>query len=451
MVMLSSKLKLLLNRRRQEKLPERVIDAIRVQQNASERLVGWFQLAVVILFGLLYTASPKAFSADTPFEPVPWVLSVYLVLTIFRLSFSYRRSLSIPLLYVSVIIDMGLLLGMIWTFHVQYQQPAPFYLKSPTLLYVFIFIALRALRFEVRYVIAAGLFAAVGWILLAAYAIFMAGGFDRVTRDYVYYMTSNSILIGAELDKVITILTVTVILAVAISRARSLLIRAVAESAAAHDLSRFFAPEIARQIIAAELEVKAGQGQVRNAAILNTDIRGFTNVATKVEPDELMQILAEYQSRLVPIIQRHGGAIDKFMGDGIMATFGAAVTTDRFAADALRAADDIMAAVESWKTDCARQGKPALKIGAAVATGSVIFGAVGDATRLEYTVIGDAVNISAKLEKHTKKEGVRALCTAETYRTATAQGYQPPSDRTLLENRMVEGLAEPVDIVVVGE
>jgi len=139
------------------------------------------------------------------------------------------------------------------------------------------------------------------------------------------------------------------------------------------------------------------------------------------------------------------------MGDGIMATFGAAVTTDRFAADALRAVDDIMAAVQSWKSDCAGQGKPALEIGAAVATGSVIFGAVGDATRLEYTVIGDAVNISAKLEKHTKKEGVHALCTAETYRMATSQGYQPPSDRALLENRLVEGLAEPVDIIVAGE
>jgi len=449
--MLSNQLKLLLNLRRQEKLPERVLDAIRVQQNASERLVGWFQLAVVLLFGILYTASPKALSTGTPFEPVPWVLSVYLALTVFRLVYSYRRSLSIPLLYFSVIIDMGLLLGMIWTFHVQYQQPAPFYLKTPTLLYVFIFIALRALRFEARYVIAAGLFAAVGWILLAAYAIFMAGGFGRITRDYVYYMTSNSILIGAELDKVITIITVTAILAVAISRARSLLIRSVAESAAAHDLSRFFAPEIARQITAAELEATAGQGQVRNAAILNTDIRGFTKVAAEVQPDALMQILAEYQSRLVPIIQRHGGAIDKFMGDGIMATFGAAVTTDRFAADALRAVDDILLAVESWKTDCARQGRPVLEIGAAVATGSVIFGAVGDATRLEYTVIGDAVNISAKLEKQTKKEGVRALCTVETYRMAGAQGYQPTSIGPLLENRIVEGLAEPVDIIVVGE
>ena len=86
-----------------------------------------------------------------------------------------------------------------------------------------------------------------------------------------------------------------------------------------------------------------------------------------------------------------------------------------------------------------------------MATGSIIFGAVGDATRLEYTVIGDAVNISAKLEKHTKKEGVRALCTAETYRTANDQGYQPPSVKKLLEKRNVEGLAEPVDIIVIGK
>jgi adenylate cyclase len=318
---------------RQPELPARVRASIREQQNAGERLVGWLQLAVVFLFGMLYTAAPKTFTADSPFEPVPWFLSVYLLLTVGRLILAYRRSLSTALLYLSIIVDIGLLLGMIWAFHRQYQQPAAFYLKSPTLLYVFIFISLRALRFEARYVLAAGLFAAAGWVLLAVYATWSAGGFASVTRDYVHYMTSNSILIGAELDKVITILTVTVILAVAITRARDLLVSTVVEGTAAQDLARFFAPEIARKITSAEQAVTVGQGQVRKAAILNTDIRGFTGIAAQIAPDELMQLLAEYQSRLVPIIERNGGSIDKFMGDGIMATFGAASASEHYAAD----------------------------------------------------------------------------------------------------------------------
>ena len=436
------------NRRSEKVLQQRVLDAISEQQNAGERLVGWFQLAVVILFGLLYFVSPKGFSSDTVFEPVPWFLSVYFVLTIIRLLLSYRRRLPSPLLYASVIVDMGLLLGMIWIFHLQYQQSPAFYLKSPTLLYVFIFIALRALRFEARYVVTAGLFAAVGWVLLAVYAIFSSDNNLAITRDYVHYMKSNSILVGAEFDKVITILTVTAILTVAITRARRLLIKAVTERAAVHDLSRFFSPEIAEQITTAEQQITVGQGHKRNAAILMTDIRGFTSLAATTPPDILMQMLAEYQSRLVPIIQQHGGAIDKFMGDGIMATFGAVASNPEYAADALRALEDILIEAESWQSKGGNNKRiKACRVGAAVAEGPVIVGAVGDDTRMEYTVIGDAVNIAAKLEKHTKKENARALCTADMLNKAVEQGFRPTIQTQQLNSRMVEGLTQPLDIV----
>jgi adenylate cyclase len=343
---------------RYRRIPERVLNAISAQQEASEKLVGWVQMAVVIFFGLLYAVSPKTFSRDMTFEPVPWFLGIWLVVTLIRLYLAYRYRMSAPLLYLSIIIDMSLLLGMIWSFHLQYQQPPSFYLKSPTLLYVFIFIALRALRFEARYVITAGVVAAVGWAAMAVYATLASGGMEVVTRDYVYYLTSNSVLKGAELDKVITILTVTAIIAVAITRAHKLLIKAAAEGAAVHDLSRFFSPEIARQITTAEQEIAIGRGQARDAAILMVDIRGFTRLATIVEPDDLVCLLAEYQSRIVPIIQRHGGTIDKFMGDGIMATFGAAVTSPTYAADALKTVDDIMQAADAWSTELRQENKP---------------------------------------------------------------------------------------------
>ena len=181
-----------------------------------------------------------------------------------------------------------------------------------------------------------------------------------------------------------------------------------------------------------------------------TDIRGFTHMAALLHPDELMKILADYQSKLVPIIQRHGGSIDKFLGDGIMATFGASVTTNSYCADALRAVDEIMTVTKDWESECQARGKPVPCVGAAVTTGRIIFGAVGDATRLEYTVIGDAVNLSAKLEKHTKKEGVRALCTADAHQKAIVQGYQPPHKKSKLSDRKIEGVAESLDIMVIA-
>jgi adenylate cyclase len=194
-------------------LPERVRQAISDQQDRSEILIGWFQLAVVVTFGTLYLISPKTFSAESPFAPVPWALSFYLGLTV-----------------------------VLWSFHLQYDQPASFYLKAPTLLYVFIFIALRALRFEARYVVLAGVVAALGWGLMILYVVTNDPGDMMITRDYVQYMTSNSILLGAEFDKIISILVVTAIIAVALQRAKGLLVRSVAEQTAAQELSRCATP-----------------------------------------------------------------------------------------------------------------------------------------------------------------------------------------------------------------
>lgn len=431
-------------------LPARVQDAIAAQQDASERLIGWFQLTVVCAFGTLYTLSPKTFADDAAFIPVPWALGAYFVFTVIRLFLAYRGRIGPAMLYASAIFDMSLLLGLIWSFHLQYDQPPSFYLKSPTLLYVFIFISLRALRFEARYVVAAGLAAAAGWFGFAWYAV-EAGDGAMVTRDYVLYMTSNSVLIGAEFDKIISILVVTAILAVAIGRARKLLIRSVAEGQAAQDLSRFFSPEIAEQITASDEAVSAGSGQTREAAILFCDIRGFTDFSHTHEPDEIIAMLTEYQRLLVPILQENGGAIDKFMGDGIMATFGAALPSATHAADACRAVDAVAAAADRWNRERMAAGQPELRVGAAVAAGRIVFGAVGNENRLEYTVIGDAVNLAAKLEKATKAEQCRALTTRETYEAARAQDYRPAGgEPRLLAARNVEGLEEPIDLVVLA-
>src|SRR5690606_1157927 len=135
------------------------------------------------------------------------------------LALAHRGHLASWLLYVSVVVDMALLLGLIWSFHLQYGQPPSFYLKAPTLLYVFIFIALRALRFEARFVIVSCLVAAIGWGFMIAYVVLSESGNPMTTRNYVTYLTSNSILLGAEFDKIISILVVTGVLAVAIYRA----------------------------------------------------------------------------------------------------------------------------------------------------------------------------------------------------------------------------------------
>lgn len=432
-------------------LPSRVQARVEEQQAQSERLIGWFQFAIVCTFGALYAVAPKTFDVDAMFAPVPWALAAYLFFTITRLVLSYRTRLPGWFLGLSVVVDMALLMGLIWSFHLQYGQPAAFYLKAPTMLYVFIFIALRSLRFEARYVILAGVAAALGWLLLVGYAIYDEGGMGVITRDYVAYMTSALVLLGAEFDKVISILVVTLILAATIQRARNLLVRSVVDSAAKSQLARFFAPEIATRIAESEQDIAPGQGVAREAAIMMVDIRAFTIMAEKMGATELIGLLAEYQARMVPAIQGESGAIDKFLGDGIMATFGAALPSETFAAHALRAADAVTAAAERWNAERVAEGLDPIPIGLGVDCGPVVFGAVGDGSRLEFTVIGNAVNTAAKLEKQARIEGVRALVTAEAYATARAQGYRPAREHRVLHTRPVAGFDHPLDLVVLAE
>jgi adenylate cyclase len=180
------------------------------------------------------------------------------------------------------------------------------------------------------------------------------------------------------------------------------------------------------------------------------DLRGFTPLTRSLAPDEVMRLLSEYQSRVVTAVTAHGGSIDKFMGDGILASFGATRPSRSFAADALRAVDDLLEATAAWALERRAAGLPAAAVGAAIATGAVMFGTIGDRSRLEYTVIGDPVNLVAKLEKHTKEERVRALCTVATWELAGAQGYRAAAPREPRPARPVAGVEAPLDLVVLA-
>jgi len=375
---------------------------------------------------------------------------IYAVFSVIRLVLAYLRRLPEWFLYVSILADTALLLGLIYFLHYKYAQPAVFYLKAPILMFVFLLIALRALRFEARFVVVTGLAAVAGWIALNLYALGGRGGPPNVTSDFVEYMTSNAFLIQAEADKMLAILLTTLVLAIAIARARHLLVRSVSEGAAARDLSRFFDPGVAARIRSAAMSIKPGEGELRDVAILTVDLRGFTRLSTELAPDDVMKVLQDYQSRVCPLIVSNGGSIDKFLGDGILASFGAVAPSTTAAADALRAADAVIDAADRWAVERRENGQPPLLIGLAVASGRVVFGAVGDAERLEFTVIGDAVNFAAKLEKHNKDEKTRALVDGNTYAKAEQQGYRPPAVRERRPGRKVGGVADLVDIVVLA-
>ncbi len=424
---------------RLEDLPEQVRHTIQRSDDMSEALVKFIQIIIFSIWGLLYFSSPKP-NPDTE-SWVPVIVAIYLSITMAGFIWACYRRIPTPVVYLTIFIDTALMIFLIASFHVQYGQDASFSLKAPAILNLFVLIALRTLRFQARFVFAAGLMAVVLWLMLVLYVVTVDPDNMMVTRDYVVYLTSNSVLIGAEIGKAIAIIMVTAILALAVRRAHNLLVTAVAEGTAARSLARFFDDSVASRIRDADVDIAVGDGVRRVAAILNVDIRSFSRMAARMQPREVVQLLSDYQAHIVPIIHKHGGTVDKFMGDGILASFGAATDCDNCCADALSTIDEIMQSLENTAdnpTSLSRL-KPG-QINAAVASGPVIFGAVGEQGHLEYTVIGAAVNLSAKLEKLNKTLGTRALTTAVTYQSAVKQGYKRRAS-----HKVVSGELEGVD------
>lgn len=432
------------------RLPARVVRAIQMQADRGEILASWVQAAIVVLLAGLYIVAPSTSPPDAVFRPVPWALAVYAMFTLFRLERAHKRQLTPAMRVVSIFVDIAVLMVTIWSFHIQYGQPAAFYLKAPTFAYVFIFIALRTLSFSPRHVLLAGGIAAIGWLALVGYALAEPGGTNLLTRDYVAYMTSARILIGGEIDKVISILVVAGLLAAGAARAHQLLERAVAEESAAMQLRRFFSPDVAETLLRADELFRPGEGESREAAAMFIDLRGFTKLAARLEPKALIALLGEYHRIVVFTVQRHGGSITTYLGDGIMATFGAVRSNDTYAADALRCATELVERLTDWGEDRCQRDLPDPGVGIGVEAGTVTCGAIGVEDRLEYAVIGDPVNRAAKLQNHTKSEGARALTTAETVDRAASQGYITWRSIEVRRARSVAGLNELVDVAVIA-
>ncbi len=385
-----------------ESMPERVMAQIYARQDTSERLISWVQFALILLFGALWIASQKVSSmtAMTAFEVVPFALTAYFVFTVVRLVASYRIRLPAWYLMLSIVVDVALLMLLIWSFHHQYQQPPSFYLKAPTLMYVFIFIALRALRFEPQYVMAAGGAAILGWGVLMIYVLQAEAGNPMITRDFVTYMTSNAILIGAEIDKMVSIFLVTTVLALAVLRARRNFFRAVMQTSAAEDLSRFVSKEVAARITSADRQIQPGDGESRYATVVFTDIEGFSTVSENLSAQELATTLNDYFAAMGGVIDRSGGVITHFEGDLMLITFNAVDDDPDHAANAVNCAKQIEETARSQTFNGVL-----LKTRCGINTGEITVGAVGAQDRLTFTVHGDTVNVAARLEQLNKEYG----------------------------------------------
>ena len=402
---------------RHQQLPERLRKSIQDQQERSEILISMIQLIIVTIFGLLYLLAPKTFGQEADFAPVPWVLALYLGFSLIRFRLALLRRLPDWMLYLSAVADIFLLLGLIWSFHRSTSSRRRFISRRP-----------RCCTCSSSSASGPCISIRVSWWLPAS-APRSAGcswchTWSTRTRsttwlpeDHVEYMTSNSVLIGAEFDKVVSILMVTGVLALALQRARSLLFESVIEGSAARDLSRFVPEEVAQKVIHSEEGATTGKGEVAECSILFTDIEGFTAISESLAPESLIEALNRYFELVARPIADNGGVISQFQGDAILATFNLPRQDPEHAASAVRAALQIQQVVDG--IEFAEGVYFNTRVG--INTGRVVGGLVGSGDRVGYTVHGDNVNLAARLEQLNKEYGTR-IVVADSTRERIADG-----------------------------
>ena len=183
--------------------------------------------------------------------------------------------------------------------------------------------------------------------------------------------------------------------AVAIQNAR-LAKKIETETKTRAQFQRLLSPNLVEQLVAGKLHLEKG-GELREVTILISDIRGFTSMSEKKEPAEIVQMLNEYFEVMVDILFRAQGTLDKYVGDEIMALFGAPVDMPDAPLNAVRCAVDMQKALREFNRTRIAEGQEAIKIGIGINTGRVITGAIGSSRTLQYTAIGDAVNTASRL------------------------------------------------------
>ncbi len=211
------------------------------------------------------------------------------------------------------------------------------------------------------------------------------------------------------------------------------------EAVVLSNFQRYFAPNVAAQIASEQGSVKLGSGEKRPVVIFFSDIRGFTPMSEKMKPDEISTLLTEYFTEMVEIIFEQGGTLDKFIGDAIMAIWGAPIAHEDDANRAISAAIQMQQVLAELNKKWAAQGRQPVNIGIGINFGEVFAGNIGSERRLEYTVIGDAVNTASRL---CSKAGPGEIMISEPFYKALKK--PPPVEA--LEPIQLKGKAQAVPV-----
>ncbi|RQO82724.1 adenylate/guanylate cyclase domain-containing protein [Acidovorax sp. FJL06] len=205
-------------------------------------------------------------------------------------------------------------------------------------------------------------------------------------------------------------------------------------------LAQYLPPAVVSRLIAHPELMRLG-GEAREVTLMFTDLAHFTTLSERLSAEQTVEVLTGYFNAMTPIVHATGGTVDKFIGDAVMAFWGAPLSDPQHAENAVRAAIAMQQAMQALVADLAARGLPPIHMRIGLHTGRVVVGNVGSEQRFSYTAIGDAVNLAARLEGANKAFGTGILLSA-----ATAAQLPPTVALRALDDVIVKGKTEPVRV-----
>ncbi len=326
----------------------------------------------------------------------------------------------------NVFIETNLPTAILWWGHEYIANPAVTFSGWPSMLY-FIFIVASTLRLDFALSVFTGVVAAVGYFGLAAALLPLSSdAADPLLQPLFHLAKAAIMLLGGVVAGLVAL------------RLRAKFRSAVRESAMREEVTNLFGQHVSPAVVERLLQQSGeSEGDIREVCVLFLDIRNFTANARNRPPEAVVEFLNGAFAFMIEAVDRNGGFINKFLGDGFMALFGAPLHDPAAAQHGVAAAKEILAEIDRRGL---ADGAWPLKVGIGLHIGQAVTGNVGSPRRKEFTAIGDTVNLASRLEQLTKEKGARLIVSDDVKRAldgsaAAAKPLGPVS---------IKGYAEPV-------
>lgn len=320
--------------------------------------------------------------------------------------------------------------------------------------YFFIILASGTLAYSWRTLIAIGTWTSAMWIvglLLSVWLVEPQPGLSEAMFDafpdqpaIAFVLDPNSYQIDRRIQEIALFMIIALTLAVSMRRFDTLLRSNAALERERTNLSRYFSPNVVEALSTNDEPLKKIRSH--KIAVLFIDIVGFTEFAAARRPEEVIETLREFHGLLEKEVFSHGGTLDKYLGDGMMVTFGTPEPTEHDAQNALACVRAMMDVLDEWNTDRIARGQPPLRVGFGAHYGPAVLADIG-ANRLEFAVVGNTVNIASRLEALTRGLNARLVISDNMRNEVLQEGGDKCLDGLLrFDDQDIRGVEEKLTV-----